>query len=67
MALYANSLHHSSTFDDINFSDDPKRRILSMDTVSEDSSSDRVNYFLVFVFILDLLVLIFVVLFKVGV
>lgn len=36
------------------------KSMLEMETVSDTSSSDRVNVFIVFVFILELLVLVFV-------
>ena len=40
--------------------DDPDKAILDMETVSDVSSQERVNVFVVFIFILELLVLIFV-------
>ena len=63
MAFFANPSHRSTSFENLDLSregDDSARTILDMETNSDDSSQDRINIFVIFVFILDLLVLIFV-------
>ena len=68
MSYYSNpaALHRSpgsSNFDRSEFEaefEEPEKSAINMDTMSNDSSQDRVNVFIVFVFILEFLVLIFV-------
>ncbi len=68
MSYYTNtSAHHrgtvASSFDRVDLArefDEPEKSMFEMDTMSDDSTGDRVNVFIVFVFILEFLVLIFI-------
>ena len=62
MAMYANPAHRSS-LERIHLArelQEHDKSVLSMETLSDDSSVERINIFVVFVFILELLVLVFV-------
>lgn len=62
--LYANPGHEATSLEHIDLAHhiDPEaeKSMIDMETLSDDSSQDRVNVFVVFVFILEILVLIFV-------
>ena len=65
MSFYSNpaALHRSpgsSNFELGGEFEEADKSVLDMDTMSDDGSQDRVNVFIVFVFILEFLVLIFV-------
>ena len=63
MSYYSNpaALHRSPGSSDFGGEfEEPEKTTIDMDAMSDDSSQERVNVFIVFVFILEFLVLIFV-------
>ena len=63
MAIYANP-SNAQSFDSVSIDRDTTengRVILDMDTNSEQSTKEKVNIFIIFTFILELLILIFVI------
>lgn len=66
VAMYANPIHHARQrpgFEHIELAYEPydnDRSTLDMETMSDDSGDGRVNIYIVFIFILEILVLVFV-------